>query len=293
VPIHVQERGGQILDGLEALIEMLGLFELIDQFLWNRLAGFIMKRVGFQYGRIPRPVFHNLRRKLDKISGHSPRPAVNRIPEQAVQSVAQFMEQCLDLIHAHQGRFVGRRFGKIADVVDQRCDEIAVDIGLASERAGPRPASLAVSREVVGVENTQMSPVGLQNLEHLDVGMINLDIIPLDELYAVQFLGYVEGALANVLHLEIRPKHRVIQGVFFFLHFLGVVPPVPGFEFEVIAFGVDDRLHIRDFGLRSFQGRFPQLVEELVDALGILRHVSFENEIRVRLVAQQVRLYDP
>ena len=45
VPIHIQERGGQVFDRHEALVEVPGVLELVDQFLRDGLAGFIVERV--------------------------------------------------------------------------------------------------------------------------------------------------------------------------------------------------------------------------------------------------------
>ena len=64
---HVDEGGGEILDGRISLVEGAARLDLVDQRLRHRLVGLIMPREAIQHGPRQHPVLHHLRRVLDVI----------------------------------------------------------------------------------------------------------------------------------------------------------------------------------------------------------------------------------
>ena len=101
------------------------------------------------------------------------------------------------------------------------------------------------------------------------------------------FVREHESAGADVLELEVRPEHLVVEVVLRLSDLLRVVPPVPGCELEALSFLVDHLLERSGFSLGARERGCPELVEEVVDGRGLLRHRFLEREIGVGLVARE------
>ena len=67
VEIEIDQRGRDIFDGGEALIEGARRLELLDQRFRHGFAGFVVLRVGAQDFRPLQPVLVELRRQFDKV----------------------------------------------------------------------------------------------------------------------------------------------------------------------------------------------------------------------------------
>ena len=64
---HVDERAGDVFDGLEALVPALRLLQLCNHFVGNGLAGRVMQCVALEHLGLERPMLEDLRRQFDEI----------------------------------------------------------------------------------------------------------------------------------------------------------------------------------------------------------------------------------
>jgi len=136
-----------------------------------------------------------------------------------------------------------------------------------------------------------MRSISFFDLENFDVGMIDRDVVALDKLQAVKFVGQEESTVDDIFQLEIRTKHFLIEVIFLLAEFLGIIPPVPGLEFKAVALGGDELLKSGGFLAGSFDGRLPDLVEEIIDSTGRLGHAVIEDIVSPGLEAEEIGFF--
>ena len=236
VPVHVQVAGGQVFDRGEALVEEAGFLDLVHELLRDGLARLVVPGVGLDDLGIAGPVLHDLRAELDEVARHV-RPgeglvgAVRRAGRGGRGRTRGRASSASSKVRSEGLSAVG--LGEVADVGDDGRDLPAVPDRLLPDGVRPGAAALGGPREIVGVEDADVRPVGFLDLEDLDVGMVDGDVGPLVELEPPELAGDVEGALADVLELEVGLEGLVVEVVLGLLQLLGVVPPVPGLELDV------------------------------------------------------------
>ena len=67
VPVHVQVARRHVLDGLEALVELLALLQLGHQFVGDLLTGLVVDRVQVEHLAFEGPVLDDLAGHLDEV----------------------------------------------------------------------------------------------------------------------------------------------------------------------------------------------------------------------------------
>ena len=108
----------------------------------------------------------------------------------------------------------------------------------------------------------------VEHLPHPDVRVVDGQLRPLLEGQPVQPGGGEEHAvLEHVVHLEVRPELRCVEGVAFRPHLLGVVRPVPGGQRQVGAFRRRHRLQVGRLALRVGHRGRGEAGEPLVDGV--------------------------
>lgn len=102
--VHVRQGGGQQLGHLESLVELRAATDLPHERFRNLVVGAVVQRILFQHLGFGGPVLHHLRRQLHEIALDVGQPAVLHLAEQAVQRMAEFMEEGLRLVEIEQRR---------------------------------------------------------------------------------------------------------------------------------------------------------------------------------------------
>ena len=120
--VEVDQRAGGVFDRGEALVEGARRQQPVEQRLRHRLAGAGVARVFLQDLRHLQPVLVELRRQLDEIARHrgAGEQRIGDVRQQAVQRVAELVEQRAGVVERQQRRLARGRLGEIADVEDDR-----------------------------------------------------------------------------------------------------------------------------------------------------------------------------
>ena len=229
---------GQILGGAEALAPLLGGPDRRDHRGRQRLAGLDVPGVVLQHLRPEDPHLVDLAGVLDEIARHvgAGQPRVGDLGEQAVQGVAELVEQRADLVQLEQGRFAGGRPRQVEHVEHDR--QRLQQERLVDEVAHPGAAALALAGEVVAEEQPDRRAVGVADLPDPDVGVVADEVGPRHHLDAVQPGRRVEDTVVqHPLQVEIRPQGGGVDVILLGPDPLGVVRPVPGRELDAVPRG--------------------------------------------------------
>ena len=104
VEIHVDQGGGQEFHRGKALVVIARRQQLVQQRLRHRLAGLVMAGETLQHRGLFQPMFVELRRQFDEIARHigAGQARIAHLAEQAVQGMAEFMEQGHGIVEGQQ-----------------------------------------------------------------------------------------------------------------------------------------------------------------------------------------------
>ena len=111
--LHVDDRGRQVLDGREALVELLAADDLVDERLRHRLFRLVVAREAVEHLARQQPVLVQLRRELDEVARRARQARVAHVLQQAVQRVAELVEQRLGIVQRDQHGLAGAPFTKL------------------------------------------------------------------------------------------------------------------------------------------------------------------------------------
>ena len=106
-------------------LEILRRQHLVQQVLWQRVAGLVVAGDQRQAVRLPAPVLHKLARQLHGIPRHAVDPGCAGVfdaGQQVVQAVAEFVEQGGDFIVGQQRRLAADGRGEVAHQIGYRAD---------------------------------------------------------------------------------------------------------------------------------------------------------------------------
>ena len=172
-------------------------------------------------------------------------------------------------------------WSKVANVDDDRTN-LFLEVRLVAEVTHPRTAAFALSRVVIGDEDTQMRTVGVLYFEDLSVWVIEFHAVHFGECHTEESIGDSEGSLLSRLETEVRFQIFFVERVLLGSNLFGVVPPVTAGDLEVTTFRVRNFLHVGDFLFRSSKRWLPKLHQQFVNLGWFLRHVLFEDVMSVR-----------
>ena len=108
--IEIDQRAGGVFDRGEALVEGARRQQAVEQRFRHRLAGRGVARIFLQNLRHLQPVLVELRGQLDEIARHrgAGEQRIGDVRQQAVQRVAEFVEQRAGVVEGQQRRLAGR-----------------------------------------------------------------------------------------------------------------------------------------------------------------------------------------
>ena len=142
----------QVLDRRVALVELLAAYDLVDERLRHRLLRLVVPREAVEHLARQQPVLVHLRRDTRRSRAASPaRPGYAHVLQQAVQRVAELVEQRLRIVQRDQHGLARRALHEVVVVRRDRRDA-AVERALRAVGDRPRARALARAREVVEVE---------------------------------------------------------------------------------------------------------------------------------------------
>ena len=230
-----------------------------------------------------------LRRQLDEIARHrgAGEQRIGHVRQQAVQRVAEFVEQRARVVERQQRRLARRRLGEIADVEDDRAD-VAGKLFLVAQRGHPGAAVLGAAREIIADEQADMAAGRVLHLEGAGVGVIERHADG-REAQAEQPARGLEGGLDHLVELEVRLDLGFVQIVARLAQLLGVVAPVPRRQREIAALLRDHRLQRVALGRGLGARAAPDLVEQLARRLRGLGHLIVEPVVGESRKAEQLR----
>ena len=121
--------------------------------------------------------------------------------------------------------------------------------------------------------------------------MVNWNILVFAELDAIELVGNHKHSVANIVEREVWTDNIVVEVVFLLAEGFAVVAPVARFELEVSTFSINHLLVFGCFFLSLCKCRSPNLHQKFVNSFGSLCHVVVEDVCSVRLVTENVSLF--
>ena len=129
-----------------------------------------MPREAIEHLARQHPVLVDLRRELDEVARRRRQPRIRDVLQQAMQRVAELVEQRLRIVERDQHRLAGAPFTKLL-LFDVIGGDRAVSVS-APGSSMPRRPSACRTRKAVEVEQPAMRPGGrVLHLPHAHVGM--------------------------------------------------------------------------------------------------------------------------
>ena len=236
-------------------------------------------------------MFVDLRRQLHKIAGHATDTRIVYVAEEAVQPVAELVEEGRSLVGTEQGRLALDGLGEVADDGHHGDDAVAVlVIPLRTIAATPGSTTLAGTGEEVEVNDSQRLAVLVDALEDLRLGMGQRHVGERAETDAIQAGSHIESSLAHVVQLQIGAHFVLVDVKLGLPGFLEVVAPVPTFGLELLAVLLDFGLDVLQLFLGFRQRRFPNLVEQGIHLVGCLGHARLQRQRGIVFVPHQAGL---
>ena len=292
VVCHVEEPEAYLPQARRRRVVVTAGHNLVDELVGHRLAGLVVEGERMQELLLHGIVLHELRRHLYEVPPYicSRQTLEACVGEDAVEGMPELMKESLYLTETQQCRLVGGRLGEVHDQRRVRTDISAVLLyPLSLVFRHPRAVLLALTRIEVDVQQCEIFPVVVVDLEGLHVGIIYRYILVFLECYAVEPCCQTEDTLYDVVDLEIRAQHLRVEVVLLQLQLMRIERAIPRHHLEVAAFHfLCQCLH----GLLLLQCRWlvsvDKVVEELVDIADVRGHTVLHDEVGVGFVSQQL-----
>jgi hypothetical protein len=96
----------------------------------------------------------------------------------------------------------------------------------------------------------------------------------------------IKNTFDHLIDLKIWPDLFLVQGVFFLPDLFSIIPPVPGFNFELSAFLYDHFLQLVELVCCPVQSRSPNPVKKIIHILGRLGHIIGNNVLGIILISK-------
>ena len=294
--LHVDQRAGEELDRLEALVERGGMLDLRHEFPWNRPAGRVMQRKAIEHLRRGEPVLQHLRWEFDVVAGHvrTGDGGIADVGTEAVQRVAKLVEQRGGIVPADQCRLARQRLCKVTVVGNDRGDGV-VEVFLRLVGTHPGTRLLSLSGERVEVPQPHHRAGRVANLPDPHVGMVDGHRLRIGglELETKELAGREEHRLAEVVELQVGGDLALVEVVLRPADLLGVEAVVPRGDSDPCPLCIGDGLHVSHLLADSCHGGLPDRLHQLHGTFGRLGHRVFQPPVGVGWVAEQVAAAGP
>ena len=271
MPVHVDERAGEHLGEVVALVEVFAATNGVREVRGHKFASDVVFGVVAEDVGVRGPILVELRGELDEVArdGGAGQAGVVGGREQTMQCVAELVEEGDDLVEGKEGGAACDGLRNVGDVVDDR--QGLKQARLVNERRHPGTAVLVVALEGIEVEEGEGLVVHVGELEDADGGMIDGDVVALAEGDAEELSGGEEDALLkDGVELEVRFQRFFVERVAGLANLLGVELPVPGSERERVRLRVDEGLDIASLCGDAFFGLDDEIAQEERAASGVL-----------------------
>ena len=235
-------------------------------------------------------MLHELGRHLYKVARHigTRERSIVAVGEDAVERVAELVEQRFHLVHIQHGRLVD---GRLAEVEHQRHDRNLVftvtSVILLSEVGHPRARALALTREEVHIDDgNDLAPI--IHFKSLHIRMIYRQIAILLEGDPIEVVADIEKTLHGSVQGKIRTDGLIVEVVFLFSHLLTIIAPVKSFQLGARMILAQHLLVVCGLCLGFRKSRIPHLAQEFVHCIGRLGHTVVQKVCSVGVEAQQL-----
>ena len=228
VKVEIDQRRGGVFDRGEALVEGARGEHLLQHRFRHGLAGLGMDGEPAQHLGLLEPVLVELRGQLYEIGGDAGagEQRIGDVRQQAVEGMAELMEEGAGVVEGEQRRLALRRLGEVHDIDDDRPDIAAIEPLLVAEAAHPGAAALRRAGEVVAHEQADEAAIPARNRPDPDIGVIERDVVDPGEAQPEEAGGGVEGGLDHLVELEIGLELGLVEIEAALAELLGVVAPV-------------------------------------------------------------------
>ena len=266
-----------------------------EELLGDRLVGLEVACEEIQRFPVPAEILHDLGRELDEIPRHvrARQGFHGDLAEQAVQQVAEFMENRFHLAMGQQRRLAIDGRAHIPD--DQAEVRLAERAGV--QRVHPRAAAFGLARVPVGVERAKVrGRFRIVNLVEPALGMPGLDRahsgFQLADGDAEKPGADLEHAGHHAIHREIRTQHLLVEIIVFLALLLGPVSGLPRLQQVHRLHGFGRLILGEQLVLGKERGVDPgvEILDEGERRASRFRHPAQQGEIGEMLVAQDFGL---
>ena len=122
-----------------------------------------------------------------------------------MEGMTELVEEGLNIVHREERRVALGRFVEVAHIDDDRTMIYAIGIDvLVADIVHPCTWTLASTREVVGIEDTNESAVCISNLEDLYLRIVNRHTLELLEVDTKEIMSQLESTIAHIVEFEVR-----------------------------------------------------------------------------------------
>ena len=292
VQLHVDQCAGEVLDGGEALVEVLGALDLGDELGRDRLAGLVVDGVALEDLLGRQPMFEQLRGEFDIVPRHrcAGDGRVVDVGGEAMQRVTELVEQRHSIVPTDEHRLAGLALHEVGIVGDEGGD-LAVEALLFAIGVHPRAGLLADAGVGVEVPEADMLAREVADRPDRDIGVVDRYGARCERLEdeAEELLRHEEHAFTELVELQIGLELVGVEVVLGLADLLRIEPVVPGLEGELDALGVGDTLHVGDLLTHPRNGGLPDRLHQRHGAFRGASHGVLETPVRMRRVAEQSR----
>ena len=209
-----------------------------------------MLRNGFNDRPVPAEVFHELRGHFHRVpfnAGNAGDLSLINPGKEMVKAVAELMEERLHFVMRHRGGLAGRGFREVADLIGNRCIELALVEAAGSVAIHPGAAPFRGTGIEVKVELGDQFAVLIFNPEELHIRIPDACVI-LADMNAVERFDKMEESLEDRVLREVVLHFLVREGVARLTEFFRSEADIPG---------------LKRFDAEFLRGKFPQLLHIL------------------------------
>ena len=274
-PSHIYRHSSEVLCQRVGLSVGSSSLHLVDERLRHGLTRLVVAGIVSQDDRVRHPVLVELRGHFHEVAGRirTRERLVLLRSEEAMQSVAELMEERLYIRRGEEGGSALSRSLEVADVVDDRLR--TEERALLDEVRHPRPTRLRWATEVVRIEESHGGIILVEDLVDLYAISIDRDIRTGLEGQAIELVGCVEDSiLQHAIQHEIGLEVGFVEVVLSLLQALSIVVEVPSSELEVLTLSLlSEGFEFGDIVSDLSTEGGSQLADEALYGLGTASHL--------------------